>query len=403
MLNMSLVDSCFSNNPACKNYFIRWVAIGFLIYIASILFLDGRQHKSVFYFLVGLPSLFVICRFWRHFLLSDRSRVLVVLLLCYFSLSALWSNSDVSVWVAAKYGVYILCLMVAAEAVSIHFNPQFLVRGIVLVGGVAVLFYTLSILFGDASVWSLVAGRSSLSKMVGWGEDSPITSAVNLGVIALAAWWIFPDSRWSSKVLLALLIMACVILIFFTKSRGPLLALVAVIFAIAMLRKTRSDWQLIALLGVLVGGVFVFSNVGEVAFARAAAPNYRLEIWLESLQQIRESWIFGQGFGTSANIPIDTSAGIVTHSHSSFLEMVRVGGVVGGGLFIWMLWLLTRHALQQPISFFYLAWFVFGILCLATDGRLLLRGPSSEWFEFWIPLFLSYFYTCYNSNSLVDR
>lgn len=397
---MDLVGSSFSNRPTFQGRLCHWVAIGFLIYIASIFFLDGRQHKTVFYFFVGLPSLFVLFRFWRDFFSNGRGGVSVVLLLGYFSLSALWSDSDIGVWAAVKYAVYILCLMVAAEAVSVRFSPQFLVRGIVLVGGGAVLLYVLSIGFADTSIWSLVAGRSSLNKMAGWGEDSPITSAVNLGVIALAAWWLFPECKWPSKFLLALLVVACVILIFFTKSRGPLLALAVVIFAIAVLRRARSDWQMLALLALSVGGVLVFSNIGEVAVARVAAPNYRLEIWLDSLKQIRESWIFGQGFGTGANISIGSGAGIVTHSHSSFLEMLRVGGVVGGGLFIWMLWLLAQHAVQQPIKCFYLAWLVFGMICLATDGRLLLRGPSSEWFEFWIPLFLVFFSTRYNSKGL---
>lgn len=388
---MSFAKSLFLRRAA--NVDAVWcLAIGFLIYILSLFFLDSSQHKTVFYFIVGLPCLFFV---YQNILISlqDRGKFFVFLFIFYFSISAFWSGVDGGVWKAAKYGIYILCLMVAAEALSARFSQQFILRGMVLLGGIAVLCYALSVSLSSIPLTTLVVKRSSLQQMAGWGEDSPITSAINLGVFCLAAWWLLPDCKIHSKLILVFLIAVCMVLMFFTKSRGPLLSLGIVLFLISFFRRTRTDCILLAVLTCSIGGLLVFSNIGEVASARVAAPNYRLEIWNQAFQQIREGWLFGHGFGASADIPIGTRGTVVTHSHSSYMEVLRVGGVVGAGLFIAALWTLSRRALKRPTESFFLAWLLFGMLCLATDGRLILRGPSSEWFEFWVPLFLLYFFT----------
>jgi hypothetical protein len=84
---------------------------------------------------------------------------------------------------------------------------------------------------------------------------------------------------------------------------------------------------------------------------------------------------------------------VVTHSHSSLFEAFRTGGLLGGVLLIAMTLLLVRHSLRHPAGYFFLLWFIYGAICLSTNGRTLIVKPSVEWIAFWIPLFLVYFST----------
>lgn len=372
----------------------KWIPLGFLIYLGGMYFLDGRQHKTIFYFLVGLPALFLVVRSVRLFRAGPWPMISLITCLSYFTFSTLWSGESDIFWRAAKHSFYIFCLLLAAEAVVNRFNQEFVARFIVVVGGVAICGYMLSVVVGGISLSSLISNRYSLQDMAGWGESSPITSAVLLGVLVLASWWLFPTQKRLVQLILVAIIALAVGMMFFTKSRGPLLALGLVSLILTLIRRAPTDWLLLLLGCFSVGVLAAFSSVGDAAAARATAPNYRVEIWLHALGQLQSSWIYGQGLGHDAAIPLSTNGRLVTHSHSSVLEMFRIGGLLGGTLFLGTLFLLVRRALINPRNCFFLFWLAFGLLCLSTDGRSLLVGPASEWFEFWIPLFLLYSHTC---------
>ena len=106
----------------------------------------------------------------------------------------------------------------------------------------------------------------------------------------------------------------------------------------------------------------------------------------------KENPYFGQGLGTSAEIPVVGHGRdfVVGHSHSSILETFRVGGITGGLAFLVMIFCNLRTTVQASDERrFFLFWLLFGTLCLSTNGRLPIIRPSVEWFAFWIPMFLA--------------
>lgn len=384
----------------------RFLPYGLLLYLGSLLFLDGRQSKTIFYFFVGLPALFFIGRCAGYFKVSPIRVGLVGLFFCYFSVSAIWGGGH-GFWLAAKYSLYLVCLGVAIQAAIARFGCGFFSLFLAYVGGAAVVLYTVSIYFSDWSLAALISGRFSMAKAAGWGAESPIGSAVVLGVVAISAWWHLSGSRLAHQALLVFVIFLSFCLMFITKSRGPLLALLFVIFFIVFLRRTRADIALFSCMLLCVSLVYFYSGVGEAVASRAVAPNYRLEIWLQAFAQFKDNWIFGAGLGNEAGILLSNGRSVVTHAHSSVFEMFRVGGVVGGGIFIAMVCVVIGNVFGRPKLYFAFSWFVFGMLCLATDGRALLRGTSSEWFEFWIPFFIIFFgataSTLTSANSKLER
>ncbi|MHB0806446.1 O-antigen ligase family protein [Stutzerimonas nitrititolerans] len=364
-----------------------WLAFGFIVFLVSAFFLEGSQ--TLFYILVALPALLFLGRLKTLVSMDSWGVCSILAFLGYFSLSALWSSGDGSLQTALKFSLYIICLALAIEAAVKRFSMNSIVITVAVAAAIAAIAYLVSVLVGDIPYRRLITGRFSLKAMAGWGPDNPITSGVVFGLAVISAWWLFPRRAWYVQVVLMLLILASLLLMFVSKSRGPFVALPFALLLLVCFRRSRADFVLAAGLGLAMLLCVVLLNLDEIALNRAAAPNYRLGIWMQALERIREHWMFGQGFGHDARILL-SSGRSVTHSHSFVLEIFRQGGVVGGGLFLLMLVLLLRRALVHPAGFF-LLWLIYGAVCLSTNGRIVLSRPSVEWFSFWLPLLLAYF------------
>lgn len=389
---MKLTGTFRARGLALQEGIHKWIAVGFLIYLASIFFCGGSQQKTFFYLSVALPALFLLARSTALFRADRWALTSIVLVFAYFSLSTLWSGGESSIQEAAKYSLYIYCLMVGVEGATSRFTPPFIAGFVAVAGSIAVCAYLLSMLFGSIPVADFITGRYSLNQMAGWGSGNPINSAVSIGIVAIAAWWILPNKTWAVQLGLVVLIGGAAALMFVTKSRGPMLALAVVIALITVFRRDKIDVLLVLSGVVLVAIVFLFSNVDAVVAERAAAPNYRGDIWSEVFQQFKNHWLIGRGLGNDASIAIGNGM-VVTHAHSSLFEAFRTGGLVGGLLLIGMTLLLVRRSLRSPAGYFFLLWLIYGAICLSTNGRSLIVKPSVEWIAFWIPLFLLYFST----------
>lgn len=397
---MGLVSSLRANAVDVAG---KWAAAGFLVYLASVFFIEGSRQKSIFYMLVALPSLLLCVRFRSLFRANSWSLVSVLAFLVYFSLSSLWSGEAAEMLEdAIKFSLSILCLMFGIEAVSSRMSPASMVRFIVCVGAAAAFFYTIMTLLEGSGMSALLADRSSLKDLSGWGTDNPISSAIYLGLPIVAAWWIFPSKSRHVQLGLILLMSISMMLMFYTKSRGPMLALFATLLLLALCRRSRTDVLLLVAGGAAALAIMLTTDIQSIALQRAAEPNYRMGIWFQALEQIRQHWAFGQGFGHDAGIHVKSDI-YVTHAHSSVLEVFRVGGLIGGGLFLSMLFLLARNSISHRGGVFFLLWLLYGLLCLSTNGRMLLNRPSIEWFCFWIPLFLLYFSTRYVTTEVASE
>ncbi|WP_418889731.1 O-antigen ligase family protein [Pseudomonas profundi] len=197
--------------------------------------------------------------------------------------------------------------------------------------------------------------------------------------------------------MLLILILFSAALMFITKSRGPAISLITTILILCVFRRNRWDLLLLVVTVVSVAAVGAFLGLFDILIDRVQSPNYRLEIWAGTMRSLADDWIIGQGFGTPAGIPYGSS--VATHSHSTMLEVLRVGGVVGVALAMAMLFIIVRGPVHRDNAF-YLLWLVYGLLCLSTNGRLPLGRPAIEWFCFWIPLCFVMYYSLPGSSSL---
>ncbi|MFT3961727.1 O-antigen ligase family protein [Propionivibrio sp.] len=384
---------------------MRWarpiVAFGLLAYLASFFFLAPTPQKTLFYLLIAAPSIILLSDL-RQLLLQKRYRTPTLFVLCfiaYFALSSLWS-SEGTLGNGLKLAFCILCLLVAVHStMNMCGESGTWIRYFILaVGSCATCLY--AFLFIEkmflATEYAIEASRRySLSILSGWGDSNPINTAMYFGLLPLTAWWSFPQSRPQIKIGLLILTTISVAIMFLSQSRGPILSLAVTLLLISIFRWSKDDlilWGVLLSSGLMA--ILIF-NLAPLIVDRAYSPNYRTEIWMNAIQLIKDNLFFGQGLGDSAGIPLPTDTQnrvTVTHSHSSILDTFRVGGLVGGVLFLAMLLSITCRPLakneERP---FFVFWLIFGLLCLSTNGRALLIRPSIEWFAFWLPLFFVLF------------
>jgi hypothetical protein len=378
----------------------RWIPIGFLVYLCTWFFLRSSQQKTFFYLLLVLPALCLLPRL--KLLARAHSGVLLslVLLLGYFSISAYWGSGAFKE--ALKISAFIMLLWLAIEASMHRMDERFLALFMTLVGGIAVLAHGLALALSDASLAEILARRYALKSLWGEGNGNPIDSAVIMGVSIVSAWYLFPGRKWRAQLLLGLVMLGAFALMLITQSRGPILALGIALLGMILMRRSRGDLLLLSLVCLLGGASLFLTDFHEFVDIRLEQPDYRFEIWAQSLGQFKNHFWIGQGFHTRANIPIQEGGvviQIVSHAHMSILEMFRVGGVIGGGLFFLMLFMVFKGLRPRQTGLFFLTWLVYGLLCLSTNGRLLVILPwRIEFFEFWIPLFLLYFCTHENGR-----
>lgn len=368
----------------------NFIVAGLFLYLGALYFVDTNQQNTIFYLSVALPGLLLLGTLRNVVSVGSREVLFVFVFLLYLIASSLWSGMGVSKFLdALKYSFYLACLMLSIYLFvsRTSADEQAMTRFFVLTGVCASLVYLFFAFRSAIAVPASLAARYSLHDLSGWGESNPITSAVFLGLPVLAAWWRYPDEKSLHRIGLLLLMVACIGIMFLTKSRGPFLSLAITLLFVTIYRRSWSDIALWAVCGAIGLGFVLAPDLNAIVVDRASAPNYRMEIWAHALALISERPIWGHGYGAVAALSFGAGDS-ATHSHSSLLEVLRVGGAVGGALFLVMVFSAVRKCLLGNAGAkFFLFWLIYGVMCLSTNGRMLLSKPSVEWFAFWIPLF----------------
>jgi O-antigen ligase len=386
-----------------KTMMIKWVRLiamfGFLAYLASFFFLNPTGQKTLFYLLVASPALILF--FDLRYLLQKENRIpvlSVLIFLTYFALSSLWSNEG-RLANGLKLALCITCLMIAVHStMSIRNNSETRICSFILAAGscAACLYFLLFMgkILDATEYMPVVSIRYSLYTLGGFGDSNPINTAIYFGLVVLAVWWSFPQNRPLMKLGLLFLALISMMIMFLSQSRGPILSLAITLTLVSVLRRSKDELLLWGAILTSCAIIILSLNLLPLILARTDSPNDRVEIWLSAVEQIKNNLFFGHGLGHSGGIQLMGTSDLAaaSHAHFSILEIFRIGGIIGGFLFLAMLLSITARSLvkSRGCSFF-IFWLIFGLLCLSTNGRLLFIRPSVEWFAFWIPMFFVLF------------
>lgn len=363
------------------------LTIGVLFYVLGFFLLPSSKQNTIFYLTVIFPWLLLLPYSLKKGVLPSHPIFkLIVIGLIYYCISSFWSSDPgESFNKVAKYAAYIFIFISSVHLLINHKenNENHIIK---------IIFFS-AIISGVLTViqqWgSLVDGRLMHSMVTGVSSN-PINTAVFFGVAALMAVHIFRATEKNSYAILALLtFFFFYTIIFFSKSRGPIIALFIALPIMFFFLKARTKLRNYIFLGLLFIFMLSLTNIAfEQTSQRFSEPNYRIEIWTAGFELLKDNLLFGTGLNYNDKIIISEHS--FTHVHNSFLQFLVTGGLAGAGLFGAVIIFAISIGLRNdnPTIRIFTIWFLFGCLCLSTNGKLLIARPSSIWFSFWLPLTL---------------
>ena len=346
---------CFSA-VRTEDYMRRWVALGFLVYLGAFFVVESSKLLSVFLMCIVLPVLCmsIVSRF--RYALDRRVLLSLLAFLGFLSLSSLWGDGEALE--AVKYSLYVFCLLLSILVFSQKFSGEFAAGYIAASGFIFSLCYIVAILLSDHAIMDFVNERFSFRQIGGWGSKNPLDSATIMSIPVLAACWLFPKGKWYMKLMLIATIIACATLLFVTKSRGPSLSLGITLIVISLIKRRESKFYFLLFFTLLfMFGMLFFKD--DMTVMRVDEGHYRYAIWEDRLDKLKNNWLFGQGYGTHAQISIADHSWKLSHSHNMILEVLRVGGCVAGGLLAFMLVAMLLPSYVHSGNLFFLMWFFF--------------------------------------------
>jgi O-antigen ligase len=337
---------------------------------------SNREVNNLFYFVV-LP-LTLACarqadylRFWRDPVL--RAVLIFVGYLCITATwSGVWEDAGEAVGHAFCVLVFLLLIGVARDRMPLD----------------AALIRWLAVITGAHAIVVAVAWYSSHAlgeRMLGLGRlDQPLQlAAIQASVGALAGVAFMADSRRRSAWL-AIVPAVCALSILLSASRGPLIALAAVILAAALLLRTTRALVMSALIvAVSAGALLVEQSLLGVLSERGLS--FRPEIWSAAWTRIEDAWLLGHGLGSATTV-MTTGGAEFRNLHSLILMVWYYGGIFAVALLVLMVGTTAYRGYRHAPAWPWLAAFAAALLCELPNGDTPLIHPHPVWLYLWLPL-----------------
>jgi O-antigen ligase len=370
-----------------ESFFARYFPVFHILFVVGFFFLSTRWHRNFYYLLIVVP--FLIVARWDSLRALFKSRVLLLALLyCLYMLLSLG-------WAADLGSGQMLDFVRKALLVS-----AFLMSTVYLFAGdwnkFPLLTRYVSWTAGLTAVASIVwfGNTHAEFRIIGIGTlNSSITAGSGYAAAALMGYggFLLAGTLSARKTLLTLLpIFAAITLVVLTKSRGPLLALAAVMTLSTILARPRRLPVVLGCFGLSFALALTF-HLFEFADLMDRGSSYRLTIWRQSIARIREHPWFGYGLG-GGRPEIVYELGSLAHSHNLFLSNT----VDGGACALLLLVSLLIMAIYWAIRFFrdegnvtLLSLVAFSVAANLTDGKTLIVSPNYQWLYFWLPVALA--------------
>jgi O-antigen ligase len=363
--------------------------ITFLLFLTGFFFFPGPNlHKLFFYVAVLAPFLLTLNRCDIKQLFSSRLAILCLLYWLYSFLTITWSTQTD----AADVGKLLLRLTNTAcfFGIVLHLvgkEPDYDRRLLEWLCWIAAGSAIFSILyFYSTHPFPQVRLKNCCHL------HHAILGASAYGLVAVICFYRFifePDRNWRWLYLLVFSILLADMLL--TKSRGPLLALVA---ALGTGEMARNNYTLIVLLALSAIGYILLVHFDVIQlndfFTRNNLFSYRLEIWRLTWEKILTAPWFGHGINSDETVLLSVGE-YAHHPHNAYLASLLYGGLVGGLLLLAICLASLAEGVKQARSQHrgvYLAMLVFGLVCMLTEGHQLISNPRPLWLFFWFPIAL---------------
>jgi O-antigen ligase len=373
----------------------RWQALLFAwpIFLSLCLLLVIPSKKLWILYVILLFPLSLSClpEFWE---LAKASRLyqLILLYLGFLWASMFWSPqlSGKTVLATSISTVILAHFVLLTAGLRVYFPPIFerQLNWLCLVAATCAISVSLSWYLKHPFPQSRLEGLGYL--------NNSIRSASLFGIFSVIAWYKLTTSRYfTQRIIYSLMILAILTYVCLTWTRSVLLAIMGSLTILTALNYKRET--LLALGGIGGAGLTLILLFPELTTKLLRPEPYRPYIWLHALaESLKHPW-FGKGYfsdPTGTAKLADGSPFYYLHSHNFFIENLRIGGVIGLGLAVW----LATYALYQSFcggkaskNFLTLALLSYSFIFIAPNGLELLPlvRVKEAWLIFWLPLGLA--------------
>ncbi|OEC32919.1 O-antigen ligase [Pseudomonas cuatrocienegasensis] len=362
-------------------YLGAWLAFGLAWFLLGMLFLPNSKlyHQGLILFL-WLPGLAVYRPgLWQQ-LGWDRWLLSAVLAFAGWSLlSMLWGGDSGLIKEMLYVGLTVQALALIGSIYRERFWP--LLACIVLVGGLWVGWFILS--------FYVLQGMPLNARLVGGGVlDHPILAAQVVGGLGILLWFLrrsLPANLQGWVWLLGCGL--CLAFVVLSRSKGPMLAVVATLVLSCLWMPGRRI-QIFSCL-VVVGAASAILAFPEFLLRGGLSyrPDLLRDAWTLFLQH---PWL-GLGAGAEYQLTVVQIGQVFEHAHNLFMHVLLQLGVPGLALWGLMLAIVAMRAWRARETIAGRA--LCGLLCfsglaLLSDGVGPWIKPREEWFTVWLPVFL---------------
>ncbi len=184
------------------------------------------------------------------------------------------------------------------------------------------------------------------------------------------------------------------VLLFFTYTRGAWICLFLVLFLIGLARFRLFLLSFLVIVLIFYVGFLPFRERLDslMAFSAADSTVWRLELWRDSLEYAKDSWLIGHGPGTSAYLIGQHRSPLLGSSepHNDYIKLILEVGLLGLGAYLFLLLSLLRRlwrgwrqdeAPRRRLLFLFMIVFSLALF-ISSAGDNILKDSSLQW-SFW--------------------
>lgn len=362
---------------------LKWIGVGIYLFILSFFLASGPAHiRNVFYLFLALPVLAVLP--WRSWKLEEYGgyfTLSALIFAAYSVIASLWGEPQSFGFFFKQW--FFLAIWLCGVGWLMYHKPIDVQRLLFAIIIVATLCSLITVLY-----FYVYLGHSVGTRLLGLGmvENSTVVAQI-YGVAGLLAYMksLFA-SNWRRSLGFFCITIICSSVILLSQSRGAALAfIVASCLAIVLVQPKPYVWLpqgILAALALLV--IFCGLNMGDILQERGISFSERDVIWRELLFRSLEHPFFGLGYEQDARIIIP-DVDVFHHAHNSWIDTMYYCGLVGLILAVWHGVLIASSFVRNENIMPFYIWWIFGCLCLLTNGSSLLTRPDAQWFMYWVP------------------
>ena len=349
-----------------------------------------RGHRDFLYFLVLLPFFLTLRLSDLRSVFSERVvQVALFFLVCLLISQAWGSMTDPELVYDRVRWALLAFLFVVVVALMASRDPNWPDK-LACVLAVCVIAAFIYSVFSFYSQYDFPASR--LANQL-YYSNNPIRGSVGVALAGVVcAFQLMKGSAGRLGTLFWTGLLSAVSFLILGQSRGLALALfVSIVVGLILGRwwKLLGVFTLIAVLVVLATEV---PDVGVRGFL-GRADSYRLDIWLVTIERIKDVLLFGEGLNSSREISVSMYDKTFHSPHNIFLVTGVTGGLVGIALLLLLYAVTIRAAITVGVranQWLPLGLIVFGVVTMSLAAHeVIYRVEPHVWLGLWLPIGLA--------------